>query len=50
MNVILMCGGRSGEHEVSLVSCASIARNISSKHNVSLITVAKNGKFYLADS
>lgn len=49
MNVVLMCGGKSGEHEISLMSCASVARNISSKHNVKLISVSKDGKWYLED-
>ena len=41
MNIILMYGGRSGEHEISLISCASVARNISDRHNVKLISVSK---------
>ncbi len=49
MNVILMYGGRSGEHEISLMSCASVARNISASHNVKLISVSKDGKWYLED-
>ncbi len=49
MNVILIYGGRSGEHEISLVSCAAVARNISEKHNVKLISIDKDGKWYLQD-
>ena len=49
MNIVLMYGGRSGEHEISLLSCASVARNVSSKHNVKLISVDKDGKWYLED-
>ncbi len=49
MNIILMYGGRSGEHEISIMSCTSVVRNISDKHNVSLISVSKDGKFYLED-
>ena len=47
MNVILMYGGKSGEHEISLVSCSAIARNISTNHKVTLISVSKDGKWYL---
>ncbi|MBP5251968.1 MAG: D-alanine--D-alanine ligase [Treponema sp.] len=49
MNIILMYGGRSGEHEISLISCASVARNISDRHNVKLVSVSKKGKWYLED-
>ena len=49
MDIILMYGGRSGEHEISLISCASVARNISSAHNVKLISVSKKGRWYLED-
>ncbi|HBG65436.1 MAG TPA: D-alanine--D-alanine ligase A, partial [Treponema sp.] len=49
MNIVLMYGGRSGEHEVSLVSCAAVARNISPRHTVTLISVSKDGKWYLED-
>lgn len=49
MNIILMYGGRSGEHEISIISCTSVARNISDSHNVKLISVSKDGKWYLED-
>ena len=49
MNIILMYGGRSGEHEISLLSCASVARAISSEHTVKMISVSKKGKWYLED-
>lgn len=49
MNVVLLYGGKSGEHEISLVSASSVARNISSKHNVNLISISKEGKWYLQD-
>lgn len=49
MNVVLIYGGKSGEHEISLLSCASVIRAISSEHNVKLISVSKNGKWYLED-
>lgn len=47
MNVVLIYGGRSGEHEISLTSCAAVARNISSAHNVTMISLSKDGKWYL---
>ncbi|MGN0728721.1 D-alanine--D-alanine ligase family protein [Treponema sp.] len=50
MNVVLLYGGKSGEHEISLLSCASVIRNISAAHNVSLISISKDGKWYLEDS
>ncbi len=48
MNVTILYGGKSSEHEVSLVSAASVARNIDTKkHNINLIGIAKNGTWYL---
>ena len=48
MNVVIFYGGKSGEHEVSLRSAAAVARNIdSTKHNISLIAITKEGKWYL---
>lgn len=49
MNIILIYGGKSGEHEISLMSCASVIRNINTKHNVKLISIAKDGKWFLED-
>ncbi|MCR5218635.1 D-alanine--D-alanine ligase family protein [Treponema sp.] len=49
MNVILIYGGKSGEHEISLLSCASVARAISSEHKVKMISISKKGKWYLED-
>jgi len=51
VNIVIVYGGKSGEHEVSLVSAASVARNIPEAGNtVSLIGIAKNGAWYLQDS
>ncbi len=47
MDVVLIYGGRSGEHEISLVSCAAVARNISSSHKVHLVAITKEGTWYL---
>ncbi len=46
MNIAVIYGGRSGEHEVSLVSAAAVARNIKN-HNVILIGITFDGKWYL---
>ena len=47
MNIALIYGGRSGEHEISLISAASIARGFSSEDKVTLIGITKEGKWYL---
>lgn len=48
MNIAIIYGGRSGEHEVSLVSASGIVRNIDlHKHTVYLIGVTKTGFWYL---
>ena len=47
MNVVLIYGGRSGEHEISLISAAAVARNLNKTHKVYLVCVAKDGKWYL---
>ncbi|MBP5465013.1 MAG: D-alanine--D-alanine ligase, partial [Treponema sp.] len=49
MNIVLLYGGRSGEHEISLISAAAVARNLNRAHAVTLISVAKDGKWYLED-
>lgn len=50
MKIALIYGGKSGEHEISLVSAAAIARNIDSKHEIVLIAITKNGRWFLQDS
>ena len=48
MNLAILFGGKSSEHEVSLVSASSVARNIDgSKFKVIPIGIAKNGKWFL---
>ena len=50
MNIAVVFGGKSGEHEVSLVSASSIARNIPADRNrVILIGITKDGAWYLQD-
>lgn len=49
MNIALIFGGRSGEHEISLISAAAIARGIEDSNNIVLIGISKDGKWYLQD-
>ncbi|QTQ11131.1 D-alanine--D-alanine ligase [Treponema parvum] len=48
MTVAVLYGGRSGEHEVSLVSAAAVARNITD-HKIILIGITKDGLWFLQD-
>ena len=51
MDIAVLYGGKSGEHEISLVSAAAIARNIDTqKHAVHLIGITKDGRWYLQDA
>src|SRR5260221_9574480 len=47
--VALLFGGRSGEHEVSLVSGASVAAGLADRHEVLLVLVDKAGRWLLQD-
>ncbi len=50
LNLGLIFGGRSGEHEVSLQSARSIANTVNrNKYNLYLIALDKQGNWYLAD-
>lgn len=49
MNIAVIYGGRSGEHEISLISASSIVRGIDKKNKIVLIGINKNGKWYLQD-
>lgn len=49
MNIAIIYGGRSSEHEVSLASGASIVRTINKKHKLYLIGITKTGAWYLHD-
>jgi D-alanine-D-alanine ligase len=47
MNICILYGGRSGEHEVSLRSAASVVKNLdSSRYNVTLIGIDKSGRWH----
>ncbi|MCQ2591985.1 MAG: D-alanine--D-alanine ligase [Treponema sp.] len=50
MNICVIFGGKSGEHEISLISAASIVRGLhenNKSNNVILIGITKEGKWYL---
>ncbi|MDE5897810.1 MAG: D-alanine--D-alanine ligase [Treponemataceae bacterium] len=49
MKVAVIYGGRSGEHEISLISAAAIARGASERHDVVLIGIARNGAWDVQD-
>ena len=47
-SICILYGGRSGEHEVSLRSAASVAKNLdSSKHHATAIGIDKSGRWHL---
>lgn len=49
MNIAIIYGGRSGEHEISLISAATVARGIANRHKIFLIGISKDGKWFLQD-
>jgi D-alanine-D-alanine ligase len=49
MTIAILYGGRSGEHEISLISAAAIARNIDKKYTIILIGITKDGRWFLQD-
>lgn len=49
MTVAVIYGGRSGEHEISLISASAIVRGIDRKHSVLLIGINKAGRWFLQD-
>lgn len=51
MNIAVVYGGKTGEHEVSLRSASSVVRNIDTrKHKITLIGITKTGRWYLQSS
>lgn len=49
-NLILLYGGKSGEHEISLISAASVLCNLDSQiYNITPIGMDKDGCIYLND-
>ena len=47
MKILVIYGGRSGEHEISLVSAAAITRALAKNHSVVLIGITKDGRWFL---
>lgn len=47
MNILVLYGGKSGEHEVSLRSAASVVRNLKSSYKIALAGIDKNGLWFL---
>ncbi len=46
-HVVVLCGGRSAEHEVSLVSAASVIRNLNpDRYRISVVGIKKDGTAY----
>ena len=45
LQVALLFGGRSGEHEVSLVSAASVAAGLAARHDVVPVLIDKAGRW-----
>jgi len=50
MNVCILYGGRSGEHEVSLRSAASVAANLATgRHRLTAIGIGRDGRWHLQE-
>src|SRR3990167_981760 len=50
ITVVLIYGGKSGEHEVSLISAASVLANLNpDKYTIVPVGMDKEGRFYLND-
>ena len=49
LRVAVVFGGRSGEHEVSLRSAASVVRGLAGRHEVSCVLVDRQGGWWLQE-
>lgn len=49
MTVTIIYGGKSGEHEISLISASAVAKNIKKEHKINLIGITKSGEWFLQD-
>src|SRR5687768_10071211 len=49
VTVALLFGGRSGEHEVSLRSAASVAQALSVRHDVVPVLIDHQGRWFLQE-
>lgn len=48
MTIVLLYGGKSGEHEISLISATAIARHIDTgAHQLKLVGITKSGRWFL---
>jgi len=48
LNLVLLYGGKSGEHEISLISAASVLRHLSAeKYRIIPVAMGKDGQFHL---
>ncbi len=47
MKIAILYGGKSGEHEVSLASAASVVRELKAEHKITLIGITKAGAWIL---
>lgn len=47
MRIAILYGGKSGEHDVSLLSAASVIRNLDKSHKLHLIGISKTGAWHL---
>lgn len=47
MKILVIYGGKSGEHEISLISASSVVRALSRKNEVILAAINKDGKWFL---
>ena len=49
MNITIIYGGKSAEHEISILSASSVVRNIEEENTVHLIGITKDGLWYHQD-
>lgn len=49
MNITIIYGGKSAEHEISILSASSVVRNIGEENTVHLIGITKDGLWYHQD-
>lgn len=48
--IVVLCGGRSAEHDVSLVSASSVLRNLDSgRYRISVMGIRRDGSLYSRD-
>ena len=47
MKVVVLYGGKSGEHEIALESASHIVRGLVKDHDVSLVAITKKGRWFL---